>query len=136
MKGRCLCNSVLFELRSEIQNSYYCHCRDCQLQSGSAFQVFGIVDYGSIVLRQGKLSEFTQEAASGFDMIREFCTVCGTPLFVRSTRFPEIQMILISALLDSQSIKPAFQIWCSSKVSWAEAGHELKRFARGQMDDQ
>lgn len=134
MQGRCLCNSVRFELRSEIQGSYYCHCRDCQIQSGSAYHVLGIVSNGSIDLVMGRVAEFTQSSASGYDMTREFCPRCGTPLFIRSTRFPDIQMFMLSALLDPESIKPTFQIWCNSKLPWAEIRRDLSCFPEGGLD--
>jgi len=58
MKGRCFCGFVEYELTSPIQDSYYCHCRDCQYMSGSSFRVLGIVGSDSLDFKSGELSEF------------------------------------------------------------------------------
>ena len=134
MKGRCFCGSVRYELTSQPQDSYYCHCRDCQFLSGSPFHVLGIVERGSINLIAGELSEYDHFAQDGSGMTREFCTKCGTPLFVTSTRFEDIQMFTVNTLDEPESVKPSFEIWTNSKVSWANIQSEINSFPRGALD--
>ena len=134
MKGRCLCNAVQYELHSEVQDSYYCHCRNCQILSGSAFQVLGTVQRGSIDIICGELIEYQYKTDSGFKMTRQICSKCGTPLFSISSRFPEIQMFMISTLDKPESVKPSFQIWGDSKVKWSNIGVEICSFPRGASD--
>ena len=134
MKGRCFCGSVRYELTSEPQDSYYCHCRDCQYLSGSPFHVLGIVERDSIHLISGELSEYKHSAQDGSGMTREFCTKCWTPLFVTSTRFEDIQMFTVNTLDEPESVKPSFEIWTTSKVSWANIQSEINSFPNGALD--
>ena len=134
MKGKCLCGAVQYELTSAPQEAYYCHCRDCQYQSGSPFHVLGIVERGSINLISGKLSEYQHQAQDGSGMTREFCSQCGTPLFVTSTRFEHIQMFTVNTLDDPEVVKPSFEIWTSSKVSWANIQPSIDSFPCGALD--
>ena len=67
-------------------------------------------------------------------MSREFCTKCGTPLFVTSTRFKDIQMFIVNTLDVPESVKPSFEIWTSSKVSWANIQPGINSFSHGALD--
>ena len=133
--GRCFCGSIRYELLSEFEDVYYCHCRDCQVMSGSAFRVLGIVRRESLNVLSGDLAEYTHRTHFGSQMTREFCPKCGTPLFIKSTRFPEIKMISVSTLDEPESVKPSFEIWTASKIYWSELGKELKSFPHGALDD-
>ena len=135
MKGRCFCGSVRYELTSKPQDSYYCHCRDCQYLSGSPFHVLGIVKRGSIHLISGELSEYKHSAQDGSGMTREFCPKCGTPVFVTSTRFEDIQMFTVNTLDEPEAVKPSFEIWTTSKVSWAKIQLEMNNFPQGALDE-
>ena len=134
MNGSCLCGSLQFKLNEEIKVAYYCHCRDCQILSGSAFRVIGIVPASSINISTGNISEFRHQSESGFEMIRQNCDTCATPLFVKSARFPDIQMFMVSALENPNIVSPSFEIWCSSKVSWSNISNEIVGFSKGSED--
>lgn len=134
MKGKCFCGETRYELTSPPQQVYYCHCRDCQYLSGSPFHVLGIVERGSINLISGELSEYKHLAQDGSGMSREFCKKCGTPLFVTSTRFEEIQMFTVNTLDQPENVKPSFEIWTSSKISWANIPPEINSFLHGALD--
>ncbi len=134
MKGKCFCGSVNYVLTSMPQDAYYCHCRDCQYLSGSPFHVLGIVERGSINLISGELTEYKHLAQDGSGMTREFCSKCGTPLFITSTRFKDIQMFTVNTLDAPEDVKPSFEIWTTSKVSWANIQSEIKSFPHGALD--
>ncbi len=134
MNGRCFCGSVQYKLSSQPQDAYYCHCRDCQYLSGSLFHVLGIVERGSIDLISGELSEYEHLAQDGSGMTREFCSNCGTPLFVTSTRFQDIQMFTVNTLDEPESVTPSFEIWTTSKVSWANITTGINSFTHGALD--
>lgn len=134
MKGGCFCGSVQYEILPDPQDAYYCHCRDCQILSGSPFHVLAIAERRSIKVLSGELALFKHTADSGSEMTREFCPKCGTPLFVKSTRFPEIGMFTVSTLEDPESMKPSFEIWTTSRISWSNIRDELESFPRGALD--
>ena len=55
-------------------------------------------------------------------------------MFNTSTRFDDIVMFTINSLDDPEAVKPGFEIWTSSKVSWADIHSVLKRYPYGAMD--
>lgn len=135
MKGSCFCKSIRYELLSQPEDVYYCHCRDCRIQSGSAFHVLGIVRRENVMTLAGAPTRFTHSTASGYEMTRSFCGDCGTPLFLESTRFPDIVMFTVSSLEESDRVEPRFQIWTAHRVSWSEIGREIASYPRGALDD-
>jgi hypothetical protein len=55
-------------------------------------------------------------------------------MFVTSTRFEDIQMFTVSTLDEPESVKPSFEIWTTSKVSWANIQPEIDSFPQGAQD--
>jgi len=82
--GGCLCQAVRYEFSTEPLMAVHCYCRDCQKATGSAFAtVFGI-SQAAFRLLQGEPGEFTVTANSGRAVTRQFCKVCGSPLFTKA----------------------------------------------------
>ena len=135
MKGGCFCGAVRYELIRPPKEAYYCHCRDCQYLSGSSYHVLGVVERNTLKLLSGELSEYSYVTHDGSGLKRETCKKCGSPLFVTSSSFEDIQMFTVSTLDEPESMKPSFEIWTCSKVSWANIQGEISSFTRGAFDD-
>jgi len=97
--------------------------------------VLAIVERGSIDLVAGETAKLQHKIQDGSDMTRDFCPNCGTPLFLTSSRFDDIQMFTLNTLDDPEVIKPSFQIWSASKVSWAEVDSGIRCHRHGALDD-
>ena len=134
MQGQCLCGKVQFQLRSEIVDSYICHCRDCQLYSGSAFQTLAIVDKKDFEITSGKPDSFTHKTQDNSNLTRYFCSSCSSPLFNISSRFDEIVMFALSSLNESAKVSPSFQIWTTSKLPWVSLDSNLISYSFGAED--
>ncbi len=135
MEGRCFCGEIRYRLTAPVQDAYYCHCRDCQYLSGSAFQVLGIVARGELKLLRGKPAAFRHPTEDGSELTRYFCPKCGTPIYNDSSRFDDIHMFSVSTLDDSSAIRPAFEIWARSKCAFAHIETQIRSFQRGAMDE-
>ena len=133
MKGRCSCGKVSFEITQPTQGIYYCHCRDCQRHSGSAFQILAVVSKHGLN-RFGDTHSFGNSAHGGFTMTREFCANCGSPLFLNSSQWDDIIMFSVAALDDPDTLKPEFQIWKSSEINWATIPEGIDSYPRGALD--
>jgi len=103
--------------------------------SGSDFQLLGELPRGSITVLSGELAEFSYNTSSGSTMTREFCPKCSSVLFLKSSRFLNIQMFTISTLERPEEIPPSFEIWTASKLSWSEIDEKIESFAHGEQDD-
>jgi hypothetical protein len=90
-QGGCLCGSVRYATRSEPLRVTYCHCRFCQRATGSAYMVEPIFHRTCFEIISGKPTTYTQASeGSGKRVTINFCSTCGTKLFLDLERFPEI----------------------------------------------
>jgi hypothetical protein len=56
---------------------------------------------------------------------REFCPVCGSPLF---TRYPTKVYIRAGTLDNSVSLKPTRQIWTEMAVPWSRTPEGIESY--------
>ena len=98
MKGQCLCGSVRYEAQPDPSTAYYCHCRDCQIGSGSAFHVAVLAPEESFRHLSGRTSEWSKIADSGNLITRVFCPACGTPVWWTGEGFPGVVVLTLSSL--------------------------------------
>lgn len=115
--GQCLCGSVRFTLTGEPLVVRLCWCRDCQhLAANGTVNLLVRTDGLSVT---GTLAEYTRTAASGNEVIRQFCPTCGTHLFGRSDARPGFRIVRVGNLDDPSSVRPSMQIWTASAPAWA-----------------
>ena len=114
LTGRCLCGVVSYECDSEPQSVTYCHCDTCRRMTGSAFNIGVGVPAGELKV-QGDVRGWQAPGKPAGSAVREFCPVCGTPLF---TRYPRMAYIKAGTLNDSTELKPTRQMWTDLAVPW------------------
>ena len=79
--GGCLCGSVRFRAQGDPLMTNVCHCRQCQLRTGSAFGI-GIYYYtDKVALLSGKLALYEYESERGNSWLFKRCKHCGTCIF-------------------------------------------------------
>jgi hypothetical protein len=94
--GRCACGSVRYRLSSAPFDAGWCHCRICQLVSGTPAMAFATLPQGDLVFTEGgdKVKTF---ASSSFGH-RLFCGECGTPIAMKVAHQPETIDFTIATL--------------------------------------
>jgi hypothetical protein len=129
--GGCLCGAVRYRLASAPFDAGWCHCRMCQLNSGSPAMAFAKVLSEDFTVERG--SEQIHRYASSDIAERWFCGRCGTPLLVRDFEGTTHDFSL--ATLDRPDVvKPEAHFHYASHIGWAEACDDLPRFARGREE--
>ena len=81
ISGSCLCGAVRYSTSAEPAMMAVCHCTDCQKQSGSAFSINVLVPHDQIEVEGDALTQFDIKGDSGENVSRNFCNLCGSPLF-------------------------------------------------------
>ena len=62
--GGCLCGAIRYTITAPIAELRACHCRDCQLESGSPFVTDMNVDRHTVRIA-GQLTRYTRTGDSG-----------------------------------------------------------------------
>ena len=79
--GGCLCGQVRFRAHGEPERASVCHCRTCQLRTGSAFSVSVYFRTAKILVSSGVLQSYSRNSESGNRWEIRRCDNCGTALF-------------------------------------------------------
>ena len=132
LTGGCLCGAVRYELKSEPFDCGWCHCRTCQHNSGSPAMVFASVREGDLTWTLGA-SEVKSVRSSSFGH-RGFCGRCGTPLTIKVDHQSDTVDFTVATLDDPEAVRPAFHIFWSSRIAWAEPKDALPRHEKFRPD--
>ena len=126
--GRCLCGRVRFRLATEPFDCGWCHCRKCQLASGSPAMVFASVPRADYFVTQGETAiSLSQSTSFGR---RAFCGECGTPLYMQVDYQPDTADFSVATLDEPGRIRPGFHIFWASRVPWLQIDDGLPKFDR------
>jgi hypothetical protein len=120
-----MCGAVRYELGSEPFDCGYCHCRTCQLNSGSPVMVFATVPEGDFVWTRGA-DKVLSVSSSSFGH-REFCGECGTSFLMKVDHQPGTVDFSVATLDDPEAAAPGFHIFWESRIGWFEPNDALPR---------
>ena len=126
--GGCLCGSLRYEAEPDLASAYYCHCRDCQIGSGSAFHVAVFAPDTSFRVLKGETAVYTKTADSGNSISRVFCPNCGTPIWWVGEGFPSLVVLTVSSLDNPETISPSRELWTDSALSWCRIFEDIEKF--------
>ncbi len=133
ISGGCFCGAIGYE--SDLDDSWVgiCHCRDCQILSGSAFRMSSMADFGTFRFTKGTPKYFDKRADSGSVRRLAFCGECGTHLCSlpseRDSK-PAFVSIRLSTAREFPKLNPTAEIFCDSRVSWLEPMKGKAQFPR------
>ncbi|HWC56908.1 MAG TPA: GFA family protein [Sphingomicrobium sp.] len=128
LTGGCMRGTVRYELKSDPFDCGWCHCRTCQLSSGTPAQAFAGVPRGDWVATSGSESIRTVHSSS-FGQ-RFFCRECGTPLFVTVEHQPDTLDFSAVTLDNPNAVPPEYHIFWGSKIAWFNPADDLPRHER------
>nr|WP_254870284.1 GFA family protein [Thalassospira sp. HF15] len=116
LSGGCQCGAVKYVLSAPPSKVYVCHCRECQLQSASAFGISAIVAPAHIKIIQGTVKTWTRSTSDGGKMPCHFCLDCGTRLFHGDLNGFEPVSVKGGSLDIQPDLSDAMHIWAKRKL--------------------
>jgi len=128
IEGGCLCGAIRYSSSALPFAAEYCHCRICQKSVGSV--VVSWMDFNTNQLTW--TAGIPVEYKSSENVMRGFCSDCGTSLSFRDSRHPEYITLTIASLDDPDLVEPTYHIYNDSKVKWLSIDDKCNRFAKGK----
>ena len=104
-----------------------CHCRDCQKFTGSAFGFLVGIPRNAFELR-GTVKSYSKPADSGRQIVRRFCSECGSSIAEEPGSRPDLVILNGGTLDDPNSVAAALEIYCDRELSWVRLGGNMQRF--------
>lgn len=124
--GSCLCNSIKYVINEEINSVVNCHCKTCKKITGGAFETIAIVGEKSIDVIAGQELLNTFRINENAD--KNFCSICGTPIYNQVDRYPGFSMVHIGSLDQPFLVAPVKNIFCESMLPWVKGIADLECF--------
>ena len=125
IKGKCLCESVTYEISGPLGAVYNCHCSKCRRWHGAPFRARASIEASQFQMQTGE--EFFASFKSSDNVTKYFCKVCGSPLHSTYSDKPNVIGIALGALEGVKS-KPEANIYIASKASWYEITDGLPQY--------
>jgi len=129
IEGGCLCAGVRFRVNGKLGPAAYCHCRQCQRASGSAFAANAPARTSYFELLSGV--DLVSEYESSPGKFRAFCRRCGSPLYSRRDAEPEIRRIRLGTLDSDPQRRPLAHFWVRWKAPWYPIEDSLPQYPEG-----
>ena len=79
--GGCACGKVRYHSIGQPVKTGLCHCRYCQLRTGTAFGISVYFKKENLKIESGDLKKYTFTTENGNTFETNFCINCGTSLF-------------------------------------------------------
>ncbi|MRW85363.1 GFA family protein [Pseudoduganella sp. FT26W] len=116
LHGRCLCGGIRYRAALPVFHASHCYCTMCQKQHGAAAGSYANVASAGLVIEHG--AALITEYASSDDGRRDFCRVCGSTLFWRSTAAPDRVAITLGTMEPAYSGPVERELFVEHKPAW------------------
>jgi hypothetical protein len=114
--GGCGCGTVRFEVSAPLVSAHYCHCTRCQRRSGTAASANARVAPGAFRIPSGEDSLSAWKPAGGWE--KWFCGRCGSALFSRHPRDPELISVRMGTFDGDPQIRPEMRQFVAYAAPW------------------
>ncbi|MBV8492542.1 MAG: GFA family protein [Alphaproteobacteria bacterium] len=125
--GGCLCGKVRYSANAEPMFTGACHCKTCQKESGSAFNIVVAVPQSALSI-QGSPKTYARSGDSGQQVVHRFCPDCGSTITSEPAAMPGASIIRAGTLDDTSWLQPAMEIYCDNAQPWVKLAGERQRF--------
>ena len=110
-----------------------CHCIACQKRSGSPFGEAAFYPHAQVRI-EGQSRHFARATDAGPDFDQYFCPECGTTVFMRGKKNPDVTGIPIGLFDQPHTMQPIRSVWEDTRHPWVEIPTALQHFPRARID--
>ncbi|HYV57440.1 MAG TPA: GFA family protein [Candidatus Nitrosopolaris sp.] len=134
LDGGCLCGDVRFRIKGKLGPAGFCHCKQCQRASGSAFASNAPARTAYFEITSG--GDLVTEYESSPGKFRAFCRRCGSPVYSRRDSEPDVRRIRLGTLDSDPERRPLAHLWVSSKAPWYSIADSLPQYPEGVIAEE
>jgi hypothetical protein len=126
IEGGCLCGAIRYRALGPAYGITHCHCRTCRRASGAPFVSWAGFDRDKFTFSRGGPVVY----ASSPEVLRTFCSSCGTPLTYQRTDTPDSIDVTLGSMDDPEALRPEDHTWTESRLSWISLNDRLPEYPR------
>jgi hypothetical protein len=114
----CSCGGLRVVCEGEPKKVSLCHCFACQRRTGSAYGLAAFFSNKDILV-DGRSKPYARRSDSGFPVTFHFCPDCGSTVFWKPERLPDLTAVAVGAFADPAFPKPTNAVHLESRHWWA-----------------
>jgi hypothetical protein len=132
MDASCQCGKLTATVADGAPSTtVLCHCRDCQRRTGSPFGTIAYFPREAVAI-SGEPREFTRPTDAGNSFTTGFCPDCGSTIYAKASRMPEITGIPVGAFAEPAFPAPIRSVYEQSRHPWVSLPDEITHHPRGR----
>lgn len=124
--GKCLCETVSYEIEGQFGPIFNCHCSKCRRWHGAAFRTRASICSDQFRWLSGEQNVTTYPSSE--NVTKHFCKTCGSPLISTYKDRPEVIGFPLGGLEGDIQGEPEAHIFTGSKASWHKITDSLPQF--------
>ena len=124
IEGGCLCKAVRYGVSGAPIVTSLCHCRTCRLAAGAPSVAWVVFRSSELVFSAGQPARFR----SSPNVIRTFCSQCGTSLTYQRDTEPDTVDVTTATLDRPDDFAPSREIWIAHKLAWEALNKALPQY--------
>jgi hypothetical protein len=115
----CSCGQLSLTCEGEPVRISICHCRLCQLRTGSVFGVQARFPREQVSGPSGRSSRYERVGDSGATATFHFCPDCGSTVFFELATTAAFIGVAVGAFADPTFPPPKFSVYEERRHPWA-----------------
>lgn len=123
----CSCGRLKATANGDPVRISICHCLACQRRTGSVFGGQARFPATEVEI-EGRSSSWSRTADSGNTITFHFCPVCGSTVFYRPEREPDLIAIPVGAFADPSFPGPWVSVYESRRHPWVAVPDDIEHF--------
>ena len=128
LTGHCMCGAVTWSYSGEITRNLVCNCTDCQRATSAP-----LTAYVGMKPEQLTWAGEIMHYESSTKIFRGFCPSCGTRLYYRSDRWPDVH-VHAATMTNPSEYQPSAQVMMRSRANWLDQLETLPAHEGFQQD--
>jgi hypothetical protein len=118
-RAQCACGQLVVLCEGEPVKVSVCHCLDCQRRTGSPFGVAAFFPRAAVAV-SGECRTYLRPSDTGHEVLHHFCPHCGSTVFWKPSRLPDLVALGTGAFADPSFAPPTQQVYTRSRHGWIE----------------
>ena len=113
----CVCEQLTVSCSGDPAHVSLCHCLACQRRTGSTYGIAAFYPRENVRMA-GDATAYTRQSDSGYPVTFYFCPHCGSTVYWKADRKPEMVAVAVGAFADPAFPAPSQAVYAEHRHGW------------------
>ena len=113
----CACGQLTASCSGDPTSVSLCHCLQCQRRTGSAYGIAAFFQRENVTVA-GQRKAYIRTSDSGYPVTFYFCPHCGSTVYWKPDRKPEMVAVAVGAFADPTFPAPSQAVYSEHRHRW------------------